>query len=175
MAPTPAAPGWHGWAAHDEPTLAAPAGWHGWAAHEAPTLAAPAGWRGWAAGLAPNLHLTVRLPAGQAPADAYVPLTLALTYAPADPAYGPAEHLELPYPTGGQCWLSAPAEGQLTLALASPRYEPAGYTLALVPGQVAELVVQLAFRAGAPQATKVRRRGHRLSNESVLVAVKNKS
>jgi len=141
------------------PTLAAPAGWPGWSAQGVPTLAAPAGWPGWAAGQPLNLRLTVRLPATQAPADTYVPLTLALTYAPLDATLGPPEHLALPYAAGGQYGLSAPPGVQLTLAVESARYEAASQVATLAAGQLTELVVQLAFRAGArPQATKVRRR-----------------
>jgi hypothetical protein len=141
---TPAPAGWLGWAAYEAPSPAAAPGWLGWAAHEAPSPAAAPGWLGWAAHTPTNLLLSVVLPPTQAAADTYVPLTLTLdTTVP-----GSAEQQTLAYVAPGRYALSVPPGVPLTLALASPRYEPGTEAFTIAPGATHTLTLQLAFRAG---------------------------
>jgi len=144
------APGLVGWAAQGAPSRAAAPGLVGWVAQGAPSLAAPAGLVGWVAATAPNLYLTVRPPATQAPADTYVPLTLVL-------GAGTPDQQVLTYTAPGRYALSVPPGVALSLATASPRYEPTIQQVSVAAGTPAELTIQLAFRVGLAVATKVRR------------------
>jgi hypothetical protein len=122
----------------------------GWVAQGAPSLAQPAGLVGWVATTVANLHLTVLLPPTQAPADTYVPLTLVL-------GAGTPEEQVLAYAAPGHYALSVPPGVPLTLAATSPRYEDSTQSINIEAGSKAELTIQLAFRAGAAPAVKVRR------------------